>query len=135
MKAPKRFIIVDDDPINNMICTEVIKHGLGYVDTTAFEIPVQGLEYIEREYSNEEAIIPTVLLLDINMPIISGWQFLERFNNFKQHMKDSITIYILSPSISEKDIEQAETNSLVNGYLQKPFSSHSLSLILEAIEK
>lgn len=132
MNTPQKFLIIDDDPINNMICSAVVKKDFPEIPINTFEKPEEGLEYINQEYELTETKLPTILLLDINMPVISGWQFLERFKNFNASVKECITIYILSSSISDKDIEQAETNPLVKGYLQKPFTSQTLHLIIDA---
>lgn len=129
MKTPNRFIIVDDDPINNMICKAVIKNEYPDIDTIAFEIPEKGLEFIKKEYADASTVVKTILLLDINMPIISGWQFLERYNEFNNHIKQKLTIYILSSSISETDKTLAYSNIYVKGYLEKPFSIETLKKI------
>lgn len=134
MKTPKRFIVVDDDPINNLICKAVIRNSYAEMDVITFEYPEKALEYIENEYSNTETNISTILLLDINMPIISGWQFLERYNHFSNTLKNNFSIYILSSSISESDKDLAANNTQVKGYLEKPFMTEKLTWIIADLE-
>lgn len=67
MGRPPRFIVIDDDLINNMVCHIVIKNASGESEIKIFNIPKEGLEYFTNEYSNNAN--PTVLFLDINMSI------------------------------------------------------------------
>lgn len=134
MKTPDRFIVVDDDPINNIICKAVIRNSYAEMDVLIFEYPEKALKYIENEYSNTETNISTILLLDINMPIISGWQFLERYNHFSNTLKNNFSIYILSSSISESDKDLAANNTQVKGYLEKPFMTEKLTRIIADLE-
>ncbi|HZF99933.1 MAG TPA: hypothetical protein VEY71_02980, partial [Chitinophagales bacterium] len=76
MNIPDRFMFVDDDPINNSICTYVVMKTFPGTDIEQFIEPKKGLEFIEKDYTGRDAPVPTVLLLDINMPEINGWEFL-----------------------------------------------------------
>ena len=92
-----RFIIVDNDPVNNLLCALTIKDVAREAEIQTFNFPVRAFEYINTEYSDAEN--PTVLLLDINMPIWSGWDFLDNFEMLEEKIKRQIKIYIISSSI------------------------------------
>ena len=62
---PLRFIIIDNDPVNNLLCTLTVKDVAGDVEIQTFNFPVKGFKYIADEYLNTES--PTVLLLDIDL--------------------------------------------------------------------
>jgi CheY-like chemotaxis protein len=116
--AIRRFIVVDDDPINNIICSKLIKKALEIAEVKTIQIAEEGLNYIEHEYS---AICePAILFLDINMPGITGWEFLERYHRLKEEIKKHITVYILSSSLDPQDIEKARVDKAVKGFLSKP---------------
>ena len=134
MKKLNIIIIVDDDPINNMICKAVIKNDYKALDVVSFEHPEKALDYIKNEYSSEKTKESTILLLDINMPIISGWQFLDHFGEFSFATKDAIIVYILSSSISEIDKATAAKNNYIKGYLEKPFNNQTLSGIMRDLK-
>ena len=129
MKTPIRFIVIDDDEINNLYCKIIIKHAVADSDIQIFNIPEKGFEYITKEYSNSEN--PTVLFLDINMPSWSGWEFLDNFEKLDKNIKRQIKIYMLSSSVDPSDHQQAEGNNYIAGYIEKPLSELKVLSILE----
>ncbi len=129
MKIPSQFILIDDDPMNNLICKLTIEMTLGQSEVKAFVNPENGLEYIQSEFSNPEIDISALLLLDINMPIMSGWEFLEMFDNLSFEIKDRIKICILSSSIDERDKERSYANKNVLEFLVKPLTDKDIQRI------
>lgn len=129
MKTPIRFIVIDDDKINNLYCRILIEQAVNEPDIQIFNIPEKGFEYIAKEYSKGEN--PTVLFLDINMPTWSGWEFLDNFEKLDKNIKKQIIIYMLSSSVDLADRQQAEDNKYVAGYIEKPLSELNVLSILE----
>src|ERR1700756_3900718 len=105
MNTDLKYVIVDDDPFNNMICSMVIEDALGEAEITAFTKPEEGLEFMK-----ENVKAPTVLFLDINMPTLTGWEFLEQYAHFSDEVKMNTNIYILSSSLDRRDKDRATTN-------------------------
>jgi len=130
MKTLSRFIAVDDDLIDNMLCLYTIKKTGHEFDIQTFNFPEKCFEYIVSEYSKNDDEILTVLLLDINMPTWTGWDFLENFNKLDNKIKQQIKIYILSSSIDEKDIQRAKDNENVIDYIVKPITLDIVSKII-----
>lgn len=129
MKLPERFIVVDDDPTNNMICEFTLRRFSSLTNIKTFIDPEVALLFIKETYSAAETNAPTVLFLDINMPVLTGWDFLDIFKDFTTQLKQQFIIYILSSSIDERDKEKAETNPLITGFLSKPLSVKIISSI------
>ena len=130
MSNSVRFIVIDDDPLNNTICRLTIKKALGPVDVVTFTDPAHGLQYIDTEYSNpsdEES--STVLFLDINMPVMNGWEFLEKYETLNQSVKKNIKVYILSSSVDDRDIEKAHSNKNIVIYLAKPITKETILVL------
>jgi len=73
--------------------------------------------------------IPDVILLDINMPIMDGWQFLDEFIQIESHKK--ITVYIVSSSIDPADLKRAKKYENVSNYIVKPITAQTLKNILQ----
>ena len=129
MKFPSQFILIDDDPMNNLICKLTIEMTLGQTEVKAFVNPENGLEYIQSAFSHSDSDDSAVLLLDINMPIMSGWEFLEMFDNFSFDVKDRVKVCILSSSIDERDKERSYANKNVIEFLVKPLTDKDIQRI------
>lgn len=115
----KRFIVIDDDPINNLLCTKNIKKSVENADVITFTEAEIGLNYIKSNFNNPNAE-NVVLFLDINMPTMSGWEFMEEFQNVTSEIKHHVSIYILSSSVSEADKQKAKVHPDVVDYIEKP---------------
>lgn len=126
MKA-KRFMIVDDDPLNNILSKMVLVKLFGDIVVNDFLIPEVALEYIETEYEHQLFEDKTTLFLDINMPTLTGWEFLEKFEAFSERIKDQFNIYILSSSIDSADIHRANLHPLVIDFIEKPLNKVTLT--------
>ena len=128
-ELPKRFIIVDDDSTNNIICKLSLSRLCPSIEIKTFLNPEKALHYIKTYYETKEDTTPTVLFLDINMPIISGWKFLEIFNNFSDAIKAQFKFYMLTASIDHLDQEKAASNLRIEKYLSKPLSTKLIQSI------
>jgi len=129
LHMPIRFIIIDNDPVNNLLCSLTIKDVAGEVEIQTFLFPIQAFEYIAHEYLDTEKT--TVLLLDINIPTWSGWDFLDNFEKLDDLIKRQIKIYILSSSIDANDKHRARENKNVVDYIEKPLSEKTVLSMLE----
>ena len=127
MIQPSRFIVVDDDPLNNKLCEIALRKIFPAIEIVLFSMPEMAIEYLDEQYSKQTTFIPTVLFLDINMPGMTGWDFLERFNNLGNNVKVQISIFMLSSSVDQRDRDKAATYKSVSGYISKPISKSELS--------
>ena len=126
---PIRFIIIDNDPVNNFLCSLTIRDAQDEVEIQTFNFPEKGFKYLATEYVNTAS--HTVLLLDINMPAWSGWDFLDNFEKLDDKIKQQIKIYILSSSIDANDKQRARENKNVVDYIEKPLSEKKVLSMLE----
>ena len=129
MHMPVRFIIIDNDPVNNFLCSLTIRDVQDEVEIQTFNFPVKGFKYLAKEYVNTTKL--TVLLLDINMPIWSGWDFLDNFEKLDAKIKKQIKIYILSSSIDANDKQRASENKNVLDYIEKTLSEKTVLSMLD----
>ena len=123
------FIVIDDDRINNKLCRMVIQNVVPGTDIQTFFDPNAGLVHMRSVYEREEAN-NAILLLDINMPTLFGWEVLEEFKSFPEAVRRRFRIFMLSSSIDPNDKEIADKNPLVSGYIEKPLTELKINAIL-----
>jgi len=119
------FIVIDDDPINNLLCSKNIKRSVQDADVITFTEAENGLEYIKSNFS-EPNIARAILFLDINMPTMSGWEFMEEFEKVDAVIKNKILVYILSSSINQDDKQKARNHPDIVDYIEKPLSVETI---------
>lgn len=122
----KHFLLVDDDPINNSLTKMVLKKSFEGVHINDFTLPEAGLEFIRSEPNQNPSDEKITLFLDINMPTLSGWEFLAAFDRFDSSIKAQYHIYILSSSVDLDDIDLAKSNPLVLDFIEKPLNKAKL---------
>lgn len=135
MDTPSHFIVIDDDALNNKICKACIEKLFKDAPVTTFTDARAGLEHIGSEYASQEHHHSAILFLDINMPHMNGWEFLDHFERFDETVKNRIKIYILSSSVDKRDMEKAQANKNVVYYLIKPLTKETIALITYAQKK
>ncbi|HLP13920.1 MAG TPA: response regulator [Flavobacteriales bacterium] len=121
----QRIIIIDDDPLNNFIITQNIRHSDPSLEIVPFTLAQEALAYIAKLGAQAEH---NVLLLDLNLLNYSGWTLLEELEQFPWINKN-FHIYIISSSLAPQDFEMAEANKLVKRYIAKPFTHKEWSNI------
>ncbi|OIP45226.1 MAG: hypothetical protein AUK46_12990 [Flavobacteriaceae bacterium CG2_30_31_66] len=130
MSKQVTFILIDDDAISNMLSEIIIEDEFPDAQIISFTDPKQGIQFFESEFS-ESSINKTFLFLDINMPLMSGWEFLESLKEKKIEMKNNVFIYMLSSSVNPNDVKKAKLNPNVVDFLEKPLIDEFLKQLSE----
>lgn len=128
-KAVKNFIVLDDNLDNNLICAKIIKKVFPEAYVLTFSDPDIAIAYIISTYNKKNAP-DAVLFLDINMPILSGWEFLDAFDQFDIRVKAHLKIYMLSSSFDSGDKLRAAQNKNVIGYFEKPLTRDKVQSVV-----
>lgn len=126
MSKIKKLWVIDDDEIYCFAAKRIIKKAEIAEDIMFFENGQVAIDFL-REHMNEKELLPELIFLDINMPILDGWQFLQKLSTFAQELPQKITIYVVSSSIASEDHDMAKASDLVSGFIVKPYSSATLS--------
>lgn len=124
------ILLVDDDEISNYITEALIKE-INISETLSVATDgQQALDYLQQHpVANNKADGHILVLLDLNMPVMDGFEFMDEYQ--QQSWKDKATIIMLTSSSNPKDMEKAKNYDFA-GYLQKPFSQQDLRKIIEA---
>jgi len=126
---PNNFIVIDDDSINNIVSKFTILRYNKDAEIQLFNNPELALEVIREIISQEDHQRNMVILLDINMPIMSGWEFLDEFAELGNAVNNRFSFYMLSSSIDDTDMEKSEKHELVSGFFSKPLTEKHLHVI------
>ncbi len=121
ISSPPTICLVDDDQIFRFTFSRTLKSVLQERPLLMFADGAEAIEYIISN-QNEQSALPDVLFLDINMPVMDGWQFLDEFAVLKQGLCKPIVIKMLSSSVDPADIEEAQNRPEVSQYIVKPFT-------------
>jgi CheY-like chemotaxis protein len=118
---PVSILLVDDDEINNFISIKLIKKALDNTSITACLNGRFAIELAELQ-KRDPSLLPDFILLDINMPIMNGWEFLDEYKRLNLDPLGKSKIYIISSSVFSNDINKARSYPLVKNFISKPLS-------------
>lgn len=122
-------MLVDDSTDDNFIHSRIIKkHGAAehVVVKTSGE---DALDYL-KSFDNPGHIHPDLIFLDINMPGINGWEFIEEYEKLNAHQKSKMIVIMLTTSDNPTDRAKAKTYNLVSDFMTKPLTPEMLDDIL-----
>ena len=127
----KRTLIIDDDEIFVFGLTKLIQIKSLADDIVVKENGHKAINYIIT-LAEENKPLPELILLDLNMPILDGWGFLDRFKDLEESLHRKMEINIMSSSIAQSDYDRSKTYSAVSGYFVKPLSLKDLTNLLQS---
>lgn len=125
------LLVIDDDDINIFIISKIVEKTGYDVEICAKHNGQLAIDYIKDLVDSQQAL-PELVLIDINMPILNGWEFIEAFEALD--LKATNDMYMLSSSVYENDIEKAKSYKSVKGFISKPLSIDRLKELLAAID-
>lgn len=120
----KHIFVIDDDLVLQRIMRKMLSNYSDQIQVECYDDGKLGIEGL----SNAE-VAPDLIFLDINMPEMDAWQFIEAYK--KLDVRQDIPIYILSSSIDQRDIDKAMEIGLVKKYLIKPMKKQDLHMICD----
>jgi CheY-like chemotaxis protein len=130
MSKLQQVWVIDDDPINNIVFRK-LSDFTGFTEELAdFVNAVDALDQLQQLVSAGKPL-PDAIFLDVSMPIVSGWDFLNQLKTTFSSCLDSVTIYMLTSSSNQSDIHRAAHHGCVNDYIVKPITVDKLNEIKE----
>ncbi|MCL5246335.1 response regulator [Cellulophaga sp. 20_2_10] len=132
MKKIHSACIIDDDPIFVYGTKRIMKDVDFCEEIHVFENGLDAIEELNRLRVAKKKL-PKLIFLDLNMPIMNGWEFLDDFQKIPEHIREGVIIYIISSSIDPRDIERVKTYNIVSDYILKPVTPKDLENLLEEL--
>ena len=125
--------LVDDDSIFQFTATRLLESSKLAQNILHFENGAEALTFL-REKALQTELLPDYLFLDINMPFVDGWMFLEDFTTLKSSLAKDISIYMVSSSIDPRDLNRAKSFSEVTDFIIKPISLERFQELLKSTQ-
>ncbi|MFN0048575.1 MAG: response regulator [Cytophagales bacterium] len=124
--------IIDDDDIYQFTASIEIKKTQLVDKIIVFSNGEQAIDFFKLEINNATNL-PDIIFLDVNMPVMDGWQFLDEFILFKDILPKTVLIYMVSSSVDERDISRANRIKEVTGYMLKPIGQKKMAEIFSSM--
>ena len=121
----KNFAIIDDDETTQFVVEITIDNTNLATNIAIFSDGKEAIDYFTVNVNNRENL-PDIIFLDLNMPIMDGWQFLDHFAILKPQIEKKITIFITSSSTNKNDIIRAKKYNDVTEYIVKPITEEDV---------
>ena len=111
--------IIDDDDIFVFVLRKLLQKSKRYDEVINIGNGLEAIDLLVNEFETNKKL-PDIIFLDLNMPVLDGWQFLDQVE--KLPFKELLRIYIISSSIDVKEIEKSKTYSTVKSFVSKPLT-------------
>jgi|ADGO01.1.fsa_nt_gi Response regulator containing a CheY-like receiver domain and an HD-GYP domain len=130
--TPPIIALVDDDKIFQLTASKTILATQVTDRILQFHNGEEALNYILENLSHPD-VLPDYIFLDINMPFVDGWMFLEDYEMLKPKLPKAISIYMISSSIDPRDMKRARDNANIKDYVIKPVSVEKFRQLLQRV--
>ena len=130
----KRIFLIDDDPIYVLLTKKIISNVTSGFEVSEFGDGQLALERLV-DLSQENAGLPDIIFLDLSMPVMDGWEFLAEYSLLKKSLKKEIILYIVSSSISPREVERSKEYHEVVDFLIKPLEKETIAGIMQNIKE
>ena len=116
--------LIDDDDITNMLHQFFLEEYFPDASIVVFSQAELALKAI-----SENATLPNFIFLDINMPVMDGWEFIEELSKMTIPNLNSVQIHILTSSLDPSDFSKAENSPLIQGFVSKPLEIEKVEFL------
>lgn len=126
--------LIDDDPIYRFTFEVNFKRLGDQYKLKCFGDGEEAIIFIKDQMSNAIEL-PDIVFLDINMPIMDGWDFMDEFVEIKSNLAKLPLIYMVSSSVDQKDVDKSKTYSEITDYLVKPVTMVKINELITSLDE
>ncbi|HLF51542.1 response regulator [Flavobacterium sp.] len=130
MNPIKNLMIIDDDDVFVFLTKKTIAQVNVVENIKVFDNGLDSINYIKENWENAD-LLPEVIFLDLSMPIMDGWQFLDEYILLEPKIEKEIIIYVISSSISPEDLKKAKSINVVTDFIVKPITKEKLMEVIK----
>jgi CheY-like chemotaxis protein len=123
------ILLVEDDPITVMVCEKIIRMTDFSEEVQTKQNGHDALQHIQHLLATNSSM-HQIIFLDINMPVMNGWDFLQEFETLKSQLPSIPRVFILSSTVDPEDRKRAAEFSVVQGFFSKPLTQENLRLLV-----
>ena len=127
-----KFVIIENDEICVFINKKVLLRADGHLEIDSFTKAQEALVYLVENQTSLSRL-PDVILLDINMPVMNGWDFLLAFSETKHKLVKIPAIYVLSSTLWPQELDRINSHPMIAGFISKPFKVENALQILQEV--
>lgn len=122
MTKRKNVLVVDDDPVFKLIARKLFERTGDFFEVTFAENGLEAIELLRTTIEGKMNPLPDIILLDIEMPIMNGWGFMEEFVKLPVEDTRDISVYTVSSSIAQEDKNKTASYPQIKAYITKPLT-------------
>ena len=131
MSPLRKVVLIDDDEVNNFVCESIIKNENFAEEVLSFQCAEEAVAHLQRAVEDGSVAFPDLIFLDINMPGMDGWKFIDEYRRLPEEMTKRCCLFMLSSAVDRKDIICAKSHEEVKDFFSKPLSVEILHFIRE----
>ncbi|MEP7319878.1 MAG: response regulator [Panacibacter sp.] len=130
MAKYKNVMIIDDDPVTLIIGEKLMKITNFSENVTSYSNGADALDYLKQQlFKQVDTAIPQMIFLDLNMPGINGWEFMELFSHLNAGIQPLPVLTIFSSTVEKEDKDKAFRYSFVKNFFLKPLQKAHLEIL------
>lgn len=127
----KKVAVIDDDQVFQLIIKKQIEMKQIKCEIMSFYNGQEAIDFFEANVDAEENW-PDLVMLDVNMPVKNGWDFLEDYKFLPEQLREKVTLYMVTSSVIQSDIDRANGNENITSFVSKPITNEKLEEVFNA---